>query len=55
MLIPDKIDFKTEVITTKKGAVILLLGIYPKKKKNPNTTLKRHVHPYVHCSSIYNG
>ena len=32
---------------------ILLLGIYPKKMKNIN--LKRHMHPSVHSSIIYNS
>ena len=32
---------------------IPLLGIYP--EKNENTTLKRYMHPSVHCSTIYNS
>ena len=32
------------------GPAIPLLGIYPDK-----TLLKRHMHPHVHCSTIYNS
>ena len=32
---------------------ISLLGIYPKKIQNTN--FKRYMHPYVHCSIIYNS
>ena len=31
---------------------ISFLGIYPKGK---NTHLKRYIHPYVQCSTIYNS
>ena len=33
--------------------VFLLLEIYPKKPQNTN--LKEYMHPYVHCSVIYNS
>ena len=39
--------------------VILLLGIFPKEKKNKtkqtSTNLKRYIHPYIHCSIIHNS
>ena len=50
ILIPDKIDFKTKA--KKKDLAIPLQGIFSKKLK---TNLKRHIHPYVHCSIIYNN
>ena len=32
---------------------ILLLGTYPKKPETP--IQKKYLHPYVHCSIIYNS
>ena len=31
----------------------LLLGIYTPKIKNKNTNLKRYMHPYVHCPTLF--
>ena len=33
------------------GPVIPLLGTYPKE---PKILIRKNIHPYVHCSIIYN-
>ena len=47
MELPQKITNGTAL-----WSMILLLGIYPKKTWNTNS--KEYMHPYVHCSVIYN-
>ena len=44
-----EIPVKTKNKTTYDPA-IPLLGVYPEEK-----TEKRHMHPSVHCSTIYNN
>ena len=50
----DEIDVKTNPITRNKegpsncNSACLF-------KETQNTNLKRHTHPYVHCSIFYNG
>ena len=49
--IPDKIHFKTEAI--KEGPNNSTSGYL--SKETQNTKSKRHIHPYTHCSIIYNS
>ena len=53
ILIPDKRDFKTKAIRDKEGLSKCSSGYL--SKETENTQLKRHMHPHVHCSIIYNS
>ena len=35
--------------------MVLLLGVYPKKKKKPKMNSKKYLHPHMHWSIIYNS
>ena len=45
---PQKINNRTTIQYSNST-----MGYLP--KENENTNLKRHMHPYVYCSIIYNG
>ena len=54
ILTSDKINFKPKAVTRDKGGPSNLSSEYL-SEETPNTTLKRHVNLYVHCSVIYSS
>ena len=54
ILIPHKLDFKTEGITREKEGPSNFISGYL-SEETQNTKLKKHMHSYVDCSLIYNS
>ena len=53
IIIPDKTDFKAKATTRNKEGSSNFTSWYS-SRENQDTKLKRHIHPYVHGSIIYN-
>ena len=54
ILISGKTDFKIKSITKDKGGPTSFTSEYLSKEIQ-NTNSQRHIHPYVHCSTISNS
>ena len=54
ILTPDKIHFKNRTVTRDKEGLSNSTSGYLSEEIQ-NTKLKRHMHPYVHYSIIYNS